>query len=124
MAWRIISLLGLFAVVTGCGRGPEALISRQIALLSQTADTLATITDEASAKAAAPKLVHLQRDMDALVPQVKALKLSEEDRQQLEDEHRDAMQSALGKYEAELQRVRGLKLRAGGLSELEKAITE
>jgi hypothetical protein len=124
MAWRIISLLGLLAVVTGCGRGPEALISRQIALLSETADTLASITDEASAKAAAPKLVHLQRAMDALVPQVKALKLSEEDRQQLEDEHRDAMQSALGKYEAELQRVRGLKLRAGGLSELEKAIAE
>ena len=62
--------------------------------------------------------------LDRLVPRVKALKLSENDRKELEDAHREAMQEALEKYETQLTRVRGLHLKVGGLSELDQAVAK
>jgi hypothetical protein len=111
-------------LLTGCGRSPEALITRQIAILDETAETLSTIRDEASAEAAAPKLAQLQQEINALVPRVKALKLSTKAREELEEEHREQMKAALDKYESQLTRVLGLNLSSGGLSELDEAIAE
>jgi hypothetical protein len=108
----------------GCSRSPENLIVRQIAVLDETADALATITDEDSAKAAAPTLSKLQRRLSDLIPEVKALELSTEERDALEDEHREPMNAALTKYRSELSRVRQLQLKAGGLSHLEHAVVE
>jgi hypothetical protein len=110
--------------VVGCGRSPDALIARQIDILDRAGDTLATITDEASAKAAAPRLAGLRRQIDNLIPQVKALKLSPDNRKKVEDEHRSAMEAALEKYETQLARVRQLELKVGGLSELDQAIAK
>jgi hypothetical protein len=120
------SLLLALVVCTasGCGRSPDALIARQINILDQAGDTLATITDEASAKTAAPRLAGLRREIDNLIPRVKALRLSVEDRKALEDEHREDMEAALAKYEKELTRVLTLKLKVGGLSELDQAIAK
>ncbi len=114
----------LLLSVAGCGRSPEALISRQVALLDETAETLSTITDDASAQSAAPKLGELQQEFNALVPRVKELKLSDSAKEKLEDQHRDALNSALEKYQTELARVRELRLKVGGLSELDEAIAE
>lgn len=111
-------------LLAGCGRTPEALISRQIAILDETGETLSTITDDASAKAASAKLGELQQELNALVPQIKTLDLSDAAKETLEDEHRDQMNRALEKYETELARVRKLDLNVGGLSELEEAIAE
>ena len=111
-------------LLTGCGRSPEALITRQIAILDETAETLSTIRDEASAEAAAPKLAKLQQEINALVPRVKELKLSDSAKEKLEEQHRDALNSALEKYQTELARVRDLHLTVGGLSELDEAIAE
>jgi hypothetical protein len=108
----------------GCNRSPENLIARQVSILDETADALATIEDEESAKAAAPTLSKLQQRLRDLIPQVKALELSTEEREALEDEHRDAMKAALEKYQTQLARVRKLELKAGGLSHLESAIAE
>ena len=108
----------------GCNRSPETLIARQISILDETADALATIEDEESAKAAAPTLSKLQQRLRDLIPEVKALELSTEERDALEDEHRDAMKAALAKYQTQLARVRKLELKAGGLSHLESAISE
>ena len=112
------------AVITaaGCGRSPDALIARQIDILDRAGDTLATITDEASAKAAAPRLTGLRRQIDNLIPRVKALQLSPDDRKSLEEQHREDMEAALKKYETELARIRMLELKVGGLSELDQAI--
>ncbi len=110
--------------LSGCARTPEALIGRQIAILDETAETLSTITDEASAQAAVEKLGTLQQEFNALVPDIKALNLPDAAKESLEDEHRDEMNRALEKYETELARVRKLDLKVGGLSELEEAIAE
>jgi hypothetical protein len=110
--------------LSGCGRTPAALISRQISILDETGETLATITDEASAKAATEKLGKLQQEFNALVPDIKALDLTDAAKESLEDEHRDEMNRALEKYQTELVRVRELDLKVGGLSELEEAIAE
>jgi hypothetical protein len=120
------SLIVAIALITlvGCGRSPDALIARQIGILDETADTLATITDEASAQWAAPRLARLRRQIDGLIPRVKALKLTPEKRKQLEDGHREDMEAALKKYQTELARVLKLKLKVGGLSELEQAIAK
>jgi hypothetical protein len=118
-----IIAVALFALV-GCGRSPDALIARQIEILDQAGDTLAAITGESSAKAAAPRLAELRREINNLIPRVKALKLSDEDRKELEDEHRQDMDAALEKYEKELARVLNLKLKVGGLSELDQAIAK
>jgi hypothetical protein len=74
-----VFIMALCALV-GCGRSPDSLIARQINILDQAGDTLATVTDEASAKAAAPRLAGLRRQIDDLIPRVKALKLSDDDR--------------------------------------------
>jgi hypothetical protein len=118
----------IFAVVilalVGCGRSPDALIARQIDILDKAGDTLATIMDEASAKAAAPRLASLRRQIDNLIPRVKALQLKPEQRKELEDQHRDDMNAALEKYETQLARVLNLDLKVGGLSELDQAIAK
>ncbi|HJS09235.1 MAG TPA: hypothetical protein VJ809_16315 [Pirellulales bacterium] len=118
----------VFAVVilalVGCGRSPDALIARQIDILDKAGDTLATIMDEASAKAAAPRLASLRRQIDNLIPRVKALQLKPEQRKELEDQHRDDMNAALEKYETQLARVLNLDLKVGGLSELDQAIAK
>jgi hypothetical protein len=118
----------VFAVVilalVGCGRSPDALIARQIDILDKAGDTLATIMDEASAKAAAPRLASLRRQIDNLIPRVKALQLKPEQRKELEDQHRDDMNAALAKYETQLARVLNLDLKVGGLSELDQAIAK
>jgi hypothetical protein len=111
-------------LLAGCGRSPESLISRQVAILEETAKTLATVTDEASAEAAGPKLGGLQQELNSLVPRVKKLNLTVADKKKLEDQHRDAMNRALEKYQTELARVRNLHLTVGGLSELDEAIAE
>jgi hypothetical protein len=118
-----ILALAVFAVI-GCGRSPDALIARQINILDQAGDTLASITDEASAKAAAPRLAGLRREIDNLIPRVKALKLTDEGRKELEEQHREDMEVALAKYETELARVLELDLKVGGLSELDQAISK
>lgn len=110
--------------LTGCGRSPDALIARQIDVLDKAGDTLATIIDEASAKAAAPRLASLRRQIDNLIPRVKALQLKPEQRKELEDQHRDDMNAALEKYETQLARVLNLDLKVGGLSELDQAIAK
>lgn len=111
-------------MLTGCARPAEALISRQVAILDETAETLATITDDASAQAAAPKLADLQHELNGLVPQVKALKLTDKAKKELEDEHRKELEAALQRYQTQLARVVELKLNVGGLSELQEAVAE
>ena len=122
-ACSTVFAVALFALV-GCGRSPESLIARQINILDQAGDALATITDEASAEAAGPRLARLRGQIDDLIPRVKALKLSDDDRTKLEEEHRKDMEAALEKYETQLARVLKLDLKVGGLSELEQAIAK
>lgn len=125
MRFAILLLVGAPVLcLAGCARSPEALISRQIAILDETGETLSTITDDASAQAAAEKLGELQQELNALVPQIKTLDLSDAAKETLEDEHRDQMNRALEKYQTELARVQKLDLKVGGLSELEEAIAE
>jgi hypothetical protein len=120
---RSLALVLLLALA-GCGRTPDALVSRQISVLDEAAETLATITDESSADAAAPKLGKLQRELNDLVPRVKALDLKHDEREAVENKHREQMESARKRFEAEVERVGNLKLKAGGLSHLEKAIEQ
>jgi hypothetical protein len=127
-AWLtiVILLVGL----SGCSRSPEALIGRQIAVLDEVGEALSSITDEDSAKEAAPKLAALQAELNAMIPQVKALKLNTDEKlktkeqEKLEDQHREAMEAALAKYSEQLARVRKLKLKVGGLSALDNAVAE
>jgi hypothetical protein len=111
-------------LLAGCARTPETLLNRQIAILDETAETLSGITDEASAKAAGPRLAKLQQEFHGLVPQVKALKLSDAAKEQLEENHREELIAALERYQTELARVRDLDLQVGGLSELEEAVVK
>jgi hypothetical protein len=115
--------IGLSTFV-GCGRTPESLIARQISILDETAETLSTIRDDASATRAAPKLSKLQRELNGLVPKVKALNLTDETKKQLEEQHQQELDKALAKYQTELDRVRKLNLKVGGLSALDDAIVE
>jgi hypothetical protein len=114
----------LSVVLMGCGRSPESLIARQIAILDEAGDALASITDAESAELAAPTLSRLQGEINSLVPQVKKLNLTREQREQLEDEHRPDLEAALRKFEEQLKRVRELNLKVGGLSALDDAIAE
>jgi hypothetical protein len=123
--WSLLPwLCTLIVILGGCARSPETLISRQVAILDEQGETLSTITDEASAKAAAQKLGELQQEFNALVPRVKSLKLTDAAKEELENQHREEMQRALDRYQTELARVRMLDLNVGGLSELEEAIAE
>ena len=117
-------LIVVLLTFAGCARTPESLITRQIAILDEAASTLSTITDDASANEAAPRLGKLQQELNALVPRVKALNLTSEAKKELEDEHRKELDTALAKYETELARVRKLKLKTGGLSALDDAVVE
>jgi hypothetical protein len=108
----------------GCSRSPEALITRQIAIMDEFGEALSGITDEDSARQAAPKLAQLQSEINALIPSVKALNLTPEARDAIEDEHREEMEAALAKFTAQRDRVRGLNLKVGGLSALDNAVEE
>ena len=65
----MLSVLVVLGTSVGCGTGPGAGKQSQaktwIAVLNETADVLATVQDEASARAAAPKLQQLfQREKE------------------------------------------------------------
>jgi hypothetical protein len=119
-----LPILAAALFVCGCGRTPEALITQQIAILDQAGEALATINDEESAKAAAPQLANLRRQLDRLIPRVKALKITPKQQEDLEERHREKLHAALEKYESQLARVLKLELKVGGLSDLEEAIAE
>jgi hypothetical protein len=65
------------------------------------------------------RLGQLQRQMDKLVRATTAAKISDEARDEIEDSYRQRMASAAEEFHTQLARVRELKLKTGGLSDLD-----
>jgi hypothetical protein len=62
----IISALMLIACLTGCGDSHDSLMKEKLSTMKQWVATLEGITDEASAKAAKPKLKSLNEKMEKI----------------------------------------------------------
>lgn len=113
--------VALFAVA-GCAPSAETLIEQELAIVRDATATLETITDAETAQAAAPKLAGLQEQLKDLLPQMKKLGLSTDERRAVESDYEEQMQSAAQAFLTEAERVRKLGLRTAGLSDLNEIL--
>jgi len=94
----------LFALgsAAGCGSsGLDGLFKEHLALIEEASNLLQGIKDEASAKAALPRLEKIGDRAAKLTQQAKALKLSKAEQQKVMERHRDKLLAATDKLVAE-----------------------
>src|SRR5262245_54677059 len=85
--------------------GAEAIHKESLKLLGALADILKSVKDEASAKAALPKLKAVDEQLTAQRKKFDDLKLSAEELMQLLTKHKDPSAAAMKVLEPELERV-------------------
>ncbi len=118
-----------FLCLGGCGKSATSLVERQATALEEAAEILKEIADRKPSDAEVRespdlqqkfrRLGQLQRQIDKLVRATTEAKVSDDARRELEDTHRERMASAAKEFHTQLARVRELKLKTGGLSDLE-----
>ena len=93
------TLLTLALFLTGCGGDThESLANETVGLLNEFATVLEGVNDEASAKAAAPKLEAIGTKLSEMKKRVDALpKLSEAENKALEEKMQKEMGTFMGK---------------------------
>ncbi len=129
MLYTRFLLTAVVVCVGGCSKSPTTLAERHAMVLEEAAEILKEIADAKpndDAIRESPDLQHkfrrlgqLQRQVDKLVRSTTAAKISDEARDELEDTYRERMASAAKAFHTQLARVRELKLKTGGLSDLD-----
>jgi hypothetical protein len=124
-----LALLTVILCVAGCSKTPTALVERQATALEEAATILKEIADAKPSDIEVRestdlqhkfrRLGQLQRQIDKLVRATADAKISDEARDELEDTYRERMASAAEEFHTQLARVRELKLKTGGLSDLD-----
>jgi hypothetical protein len=85
-------VLFLLGSAAGCGpSGLDGLFKETLSLIGEATDLLKGIKDEASAKAAMPRLEKIGDRAAELTRQAKALKLSEAEQQKVMERYREAL---------------------------------
>jgi hypothetical protein len=105
--FRSMALLVVLGVAVGCGKGKtqESQAKKWVGVLNETADLLATVKDEPSARAAAPKLQTLfQREKELQAAANAPGNLSMEEGQALQA-LRPEVEAAQARRQSELKRV-------------------
>jgi hypothetical protein len=104
--------VSIVLLASGCGRKMsehEVLMRELIAIGNQTADILATITDEASASAAKPKLIDLRERKYALRRTIRELGAPPKDlEERFKDEFNSEDQKINKRVKAEKKRIKSM----------------
>jgi hypothetical protein len=113
-------LLGM--VSTGCGgaNDPDTMMKKTIGQVNAIAETLADIKDEASAKAALPKLQKIAEASQEMKKKLEGVKATKEQEEALKKKYEKDMQQAVGKLMKESMRVAAVPGGAAALAELQK----
>jgi hypothetical protein len=100
----VIVGLGL-ALCAGCGDSPESLMQDTLSSMKEMSSVLQSVKDEASAKAAAPKLNAIGARMQELGKRGKAMNLSQEQQTALMEKYKPQMEEAVKGMFPEMMRV-------------------
>src|SRR4051794_25669317 len=88
-ALSLAAVLSLALFAAGCKDDHEALAKKAVGKLNDLASTLATVKDQASSKAAAPKVKSIIDDVVELKKKEEALpKLSADEKKKLDEAHK------------------------------------
>jgi hypothetical protein len=104
-------LLALAFVAASCGGSPspEDMMQETLSLWGEMTDILASVKDEASAKAAAGKLEALAGQMKELAEEgekmEKELGLSPEEKAELENKFKPEFEKTMGRFMQEMMRI-------------------
>lgn len=113
------TVLAFTLLLTGCGGDThEGLANETVGLLNEFATVLDGVSDEASAKAAVPKLEAISTKLSEMKKRVDALpKLSEAENKALEDKMQKEMGTFMGKF-------MGAAMKLANKPELQKILEE
>jgi hypothetical protein len=102
----IAAVLVFALVLTGCKDDHDAIAKKGVAKMQELADTMKTVKDEASSKAAATKVKSITADLQELKKKEEALpKITAEQKKKLEDTYTKPMETAIGEMMKESMRI-------------------
>lgn len=101
-----LALAGLLLSVPGCGDSHDAVMQDTIEIMKDMTEVMESIEDEASAKAAAPKLAKLgERFREIEMRQEAVGKPTPEQEQALKEKYGDELESVMQEFMAETFRL-------------------
>jgi hypothetical protein len=100
----VIVGLGL-ALCAGCGDSPDSLMKDTLSNMKEMSGVLQSVKDEASAKAAAPKLKAIGARMQDLAKRGKDMNLSPEQQTALMEKYKPQMEEAVKGMFPEMMRI-------------------
>ncbi len=109
--WRLLLLLAC-AGLLGCQDSGDALARQEVEVLAEFAETLKSVQDEATAKAAEPKVQELSFRLRHLNEKFDELKVSTEGQKELEQKYEKSIKESVSAITAEMARIKGLNLPA------------
>ena len=105
---RKLSLVSVFALallVAGCKSDEEKAISGSIDKMNEMTNVLKTIKDTDSAKAAAPTLQAIAKDLKEYQTKMKSMPPSEAEDKKLKEKYEAPMKEAMNNFMQEMMRV-------------------
>jgi outer membrane murein-binding lipoprotein Lpp len=100
------SLLAVALLLSGCGDSHDDVMKDSVAKMNEMTDVMKSVTDKASAHAAAPKLKQISTDMKSLKAREDKLgKPSDAEKKQLEEKYKKDLETAMGNFMKETFRV-------------------
>lgn len=100
------SIIACLFLLPGCKDSQESLFQELLATINQMTSTLEGVTDEASAKAAQPKMQKLMDKMPSLQKRAEALpKPNDSEKTELRRKYEAQTQEAMLKFAKEMMRV-------------------
>jgi hypothetical protein len=89
------AVLSLALILTGCKDDHDSLMKKTVDKMNELASTLESVNDEASSKAAAPKIKAIAADLQELKKKADALpKPSAEEEKRLKDKYKKSLSEA------------------------------
>jgi hypothetical protein len=116
----VIVGLGL-AFCAGCGDSPDSVMQDTLSTMKEMSAVLQSVKDEASAKAAAPKLKAVGARMQDLAKRGKAMNLSKEQETALVEKYKPQMEDAVKGVFPEMMRVGTLGIKDQDFNDAMKA---
>jgi biopolymer transport protein ExbB/TolQ len=109
MARAFVPFLAVLALVlSGCGEPTaESVTEDMLGKMKEMVTVLKGITDEASAKAAKPKLEQIKKDMDGLEAQAQKVEkeTSAEEREKIKNKYEPELEKVMGEVFTEMGRI-------------------
>lgn len=98
--------LGICFVLVGCKKTHEDVMKGSLSCVKEMTDVMKTVKDEASAKAAAPKIKAIADRMKALGEEAKKMsEPSKEEAQRLKEKYEPQMKEAMSAFMGEVMRI-------------------